>query len=277
MNGWETIPAIELTAEDREKIRALSSATDLSNRSTILTYGTAAQMKPAALAEKLLEMTAEDDSYEIEGKIKSLLDAFRQCLPEERKKGLFGWLSQTLFGGRKRRRLKKKIARTVAELNTVTGLLEDHRNRLLRDHVMLGRLYDGVTEQVRELTVYIEAGENILASFNGTQSERDSFEKRLHDLRLTRTVSLQMIPQIQLLTKANTALSDRIRSFLDDTVPLWMNHMTLTLGVENMGSAAADMMEGLTTLLRTEQDSRQAKEELKSDCKQTKALCGSAT
>ena len=187
--------------------------------------------------------------------INALVDKIRPLSEIPAKKGIFA----RLFRKRVAKRLRKRYNETVVTVERLTVELENHRNTLLRDHILLGKLQEAVLEHYRELTVHTEAGRQRLADIT-EQSERDRFEKRLYDLELSRVVSMQMLPQIQLLRDANLVLSEKIQSLLDNTVPLWKNQMSLTLGMENVQSVNNEMIGMLNGVLheQEEHDRKQA-------------------
>jgi len=151
---------------------------------------------------------------------------------------LFGWLIRR----RERRNLRKQCETAVQNADRIAEELEKHRNRLLRDFVMLDKLYDSVLEQYRELTVLTEAGQRKLE--DDTSAERDlreQFEKRLHDLKLSRTVCMQTLTQIRILQGCNTALSEKIQSLLTNTLALWKSQTALALAMKNTGQTMKNL------------------------------------
>ena len=131
--------------------------------------------------------------------------------------GVFGWL----FRRRNRKKFRKQYETAVGNAERIAEELENYRNRLLRDFVMLDKLYDSVLEQYRELTVFAEAGQRKLEEDTSIERElRERFEKRLHDLKLSRMVCMQTLTQIRVLQGCNTALSEKIQSLLNNTMAL---------------------------------------------------------
>ena len=228
----QPMPEIELTDADRQKIQETAAQIDLTDPSLCLIYGTAGQKKLAEVSDKLLKMTRNDDSAAVGERISDLVKELRKCSETKLQSGLFGWL----FRRRDRRNLRKQCETAVQNADRIAEELEIHRNRLLRDFVMLDKLYDSVLEQYRELTVLTEAGQRKLEDDTSADKElRERFEKRLHDLKLSRMVCMQTLTQIRILQGCNTALSEKIQSLLTNTLILWKNQTALALAMKNTG------------------------------------------
>ena len=228
----QPMPEIELTDADRQKIQETAAKIDLTDSSLCLIYGSAGQKKLADVSDKLLKMTRNDDSAAVGERISDLVKELRKCSDTKLQSGLFGWL----FRRRERRNLRKQCETAVQNADRIAEELEIHRNRLLRDFVMLDKLYDSVLEQYRELTVLTEAGQRKLEEDTSADKDlRERFRKRLHDLKLSRTVCMQTMTQIRILQGCNTALSEKIQSLLTNTVALWKNQTALALAMKNTG------------------------------------------
>ena len=138
--------------------------------------------------------------------------------------------------------LRKQYETAAQNADRIAVELEMHRNALLRDFVMLGKLYDAVREQYRELTVLVEAGQRKLNTELSAEKElRERFEKRIHDLRLSRMVCMQTLTQIRILQGCNTALSEKIQSLLTNTMALWKNQTALALAVKDSAHAMKNL------------------------------------
>lgn len=260
-----TIPVIELNDADKKKITDLARSIDPANVSLVLHYGTSVQRKLASVSDKMLDMTAGKPTGGIAETVTALVDEIRPLSDMQIKPGLFA----RLFRKRDAKRLRKQYDAASANVERLTVELENHCNTLLRDHVMLGKLQEAVLEQYRELTVHTEAGRKRLADIT-EQSERDRLEKRLYDLELSRTVSMQMLPQIQLLRDANLALSGKIQSLLTNTVPLWKNQMSLALGMENARGVNNEMIGMLNAVLREQEEHDRGQTVLENQLKEIK-------
>ena len=134
---------------------------------------------------------------------------------------------------------------------------------------MLGKLYDSVLEQYRELTVLTEAGQRKLEEDSSVEKElRERFEKRLHDLKLSRMVCMQTLTQIRVLQGCNTALSEKIQSLLNNTMALWKNQMSLALGMENVQGVNNEMIGMLNGVLREQEEHDRKQTELEHTMKE---------
>ena len=228
----QPMPEIELTDADRQRIKETAAKIDLTDSALSLTYGTAGQKKLADVSDKLLKMIRNDDSAAVGERISDLVKELRKCSDTKLQSGLFGWL----FRRRERRNLRKQCETAVQNADRIAEELEKHRNRLLRDFVMLDKLCDSVLEQYRELTVFTEAGQRKLEEDTSADKElRERFRKRLHDLKLSRMVCMQTLTQIRILQGCNTALSEKIQSLLTNTLALWKNQTALALAMKNTG------------------------------------------
>ena len=166
-------------------------------------------------------------------------------------RGIFAWF----FRKRDRKSLQKRYESAAANTDAIAAELEQHRNRLLRDFVMLGKLYDAVLEQYRELTIAVEAGRRKLDADTSAEKDlRERFEKRLHDLRLSRMVCMQTLTQIRILQDCNTALSEKIQSLLTNTLALWKNQTALALAVKDSGQAMEDLRKANGTMIGVLED-----------------------
>jgi len=234
----QPMPEIELTDADRQRIKETAAKIDLTDSSLCLIYGSAGQKKLADVSDKLLKMTRNDDSAAVRERISNLVKELRACSDTKLQAGFFGWL----FHRRERRSLRKQCETAVQDADRIAAELESHRNRLLRDFVMLNKLYDAVFVQYRELTVLTEAGQRKLDGDTSVGKElRERFEKRLHDLKLSRMVCIQTLTQIRILQECNTALSEKIQSLLTNTLALWKNQTALALAIKNTGQSMEDL------------------------------------
>ena len=134
---------------------------------------------------------------------------------------------------------------------------------------MLDKLYDSVLEQYREMTILAEAGQRKLDEDTSTERElRERFEKRLHDLKLSRMVCMQTLTQIRILQGCNTALSEKIQSLLNNTMALWKNQMSLALGMENVQGVNNEMIGMLDGVLREQEEHARKQTELEHTMKE---------
>ena len=261
----QPMPEIELIDVDRQRIKETAEKIDLTDSSLCLTYGTAGQKKLADVSDRLLKMTRNDDSAAVGEQMSDLVKELRACSNTKVQAGFFGWL----FRRRNRKKLWKQYETAVRNADRIAAELEKHRNRLLRDFVMLDKLYDAVFGQYRELTVLTEAGQRKLDEDLSAEKElRERFEKRLHDLKLSRMVCMQTLTQIRILQGCNTALSEKIQSLLNNTMALWKNQMSLALGMENVQGVNNEMIGMLNGVLREQKEHDRKQTELEHTMKE---------
>jgi len=255
----ESLPETILTDDDLQEIKSISESIHLDDSALCLTYGTADQKRLASVSDKLLRLAADDDSAEIGDRMNDLIRELRDFSSFQQRRGIFAWL----FRRRDRRNLRKRYESAAANTDAIAAELEKHRNRLLRDFVMLGKLYDAVLEQYRELTVLTEAGQRKLDEDTSTEKDlRERFEKRLHDLKLSRMVCMQTLTQIRILQGCNTALSEKIQSLLTNTLALWKNQTALALAMKNTGQTMETLRDANGEMIDVLEDVCTAKDDI---------------
>ena len=248
-----------LTEEELKQIETFASQIDITNPDHVMMYGAEAQKKISSFSDSVLANVKTDNTGDVGDMLTKLigeLKGFEQA--SEKPGGLKG-----LFYNAKNHiaNLQAKYEDVSANVETIAGSLENHQVQLLKDVAMFNHLYDMNLEYFRELTMYIIAGEKRLNEVRETSlrelqelaeksgdamdaqkandlaAQCDRFEKKIHDLKLTRQISLQMAPQIRLLQNNNALLVERIQSTLVNTLPLWKNQMVLALGLEHSKQA----------------------------------------
>ena len=248
-----------LTEEEMQAIDAFISQIDVNNTDHVLLYGADAQKKISDFSDTALEAVRTCDTGEVGDMLIKLvgeIKGFNETA--EKPKGLAGlfWNAKKAVGD-----MTAKYDEVEANVETIATALESHQVQLLKDVAMFNRLYDMNTQYFKELTMYIIAGEKKLnevrstalqelkdkaaASGDAMDAQRandlaancDRFEKKLHDLKLTRQVALQMAPQIRLLQNNDSLLVERIQSTLSNTLPLWKSQMVLALGLHHSQQA----------------------------------------
>ena len=256
----QALPEVTLTDKDIEKIRGISGNIDLTDTALCLTYGTAEQKKLASVSDKLFRLAAgNDDSAQIGEKMNSLIKELRDVSAVRQRSGLSAWL----FRRRDLRNLRKRCEAAAKKADCIAAELEKHRNTLLCDFVMLGKLYDSVLEQHRELTVLVEAGQRKLEEDPSAEKElRERFEKRLHDLKLSRMVCMQILTQIRVLQGCNTALSEKIQSLLTNTAALWKSQTAFALAARNTGQAMVDLRKANESMIGALEDVHTAEHDI---------------
>lgn len=248
-----------LSEEEKRMVSEFVEKIDLRNSNAILQYGAGTQKKMADFSEKALENVKTKDMGEIGDMITDLVTELKSFDVEEEEKGLGAFFKKR---ANKLTALKAKYEKTEVNVNKITGVLETHQIQLIKDAQMLDRMYDMNLTYFKELSMYILAGkkklqsarENELAALRDkalasglpedAQAAKDyeglidRFEKKLHDLELTRTVALQTAPQIRLVQGSDTVMAEKIQSTIVNTIPLWKSQMVIALGVEHSTQAA---------------------------------------
>ena len=249
---------IELTLEEQKAVDEFVSKIDLNNAAHILQYGADAQQKMADFSDSALESVRTKDLGTVGDTLADLVTDLKGFNALEEKKGLSRLFHKAADPIAK---LKAKYNKAEVNVEKVVDILEGHQVTLTRDIAVLDELFKATTMNFKQLSMYIVAGKKKLAeAYNVTLPELKAkaeasgtpedaqaandfgqmcsrFEKRLHDLDLTRTVSLQMAPQIRLVQNNNTLMVEKIQTTLINTIPLWKSQMVLALGLANSEAA----------------------------------------
>lgn len=247
-----------LTEQERKMVNDFAAQIDLNNSSVILQYGAGAQKKLADFSESALENVRTKDLGEIGDMLSSVVTELKN-FDEEEEKGLFGFFKKNT---NKLNSMKAKYAKAETNVNQIVNGLENHMVTLLKDVAMLDRMYEMNKAYFKEISMYILAGEKKLAQVreqdlaaliqkanqtnlpedaqaaNDLAALCDRFEKKLHDLELTRMISIQMAPQLRLVQNNDTLMTEKIQSTIVNTIPLWKSQMVLALGVTHSQQAA---------------------------------------
>ena len=250
-----------LTEEEKKAVEEFSKKIDIGDSNLVLQYGAAAQKNIASFSESALNSVRTKDLGEIGKSLSDLvveLKGFGQ--EEEEKKGLFGLFKK---GGNKIESLKAQYSKVETNVDKIAHELEQHQVTLLKDVAMFDQMYELNLKYYKELTLYILAGKKRLAAVRAGELEElrkqaeasgaqedaqryndmaqvcERFEKKLHDLELTRMISIQMGPQTRLLQNNDTLMVEKIQSSLVNTIPLWKSQMVLALGMEHSRQATA--------------------------------------
>ena len=248
-----------LTEEERKAVEEFSKKIDIRDTNMILQYGAAAQKSVASFSENALGSVRNKDLGEI-GQDLSKLVVELKGFGEEERKGLFGLFKKA---GKSIEAMKAEYSKVEANVEKIAQSLEQHQITLLKDVAMFDQMYELNLKYYKELTMYILAGKKRLAEVRATEVEElrkkaeesglaedaqayndlvnlcNRFEKKLHDLELTRMVSVQMGPQTRLLQNNDTLMIEKIQSSLVNTIPLWKSQMVLALGLEHSRQATA--------------------------------------
>ncbi len=247
-----------LTPEERKMVDDFSKQIDLKNSAAVLQYGAGAQKKIADFSETALANVKTKDLGEIGELLSGVVNELKK-FDEEEEKGFLGIFKKS---SNKIEAMKSKYEKAEVNINKICGVLEEHQIQLLKDTAMLDKMYDLNRNYYKELSMYILAGKKKLEqvrngelpvlmekarvsglpedaqAVNDFVSLCDRFEKKIHDLELTRMVSIQMAPQIRLVQSNDTIMSEKIQSTLVNTIPLWKSQMVLALGVSHSAQAA---------------------------------------
>lgn len=249
-----------LSEEEKRMVTEFVEKIDLRNTNAILQYGAGTQKKMADFSEKALENVKTKDMGEIGEMISSLVVQLKSFDVEEEEKGLGAFFKKK---ANKLTAMKAKYDKAEVNVNKITTVLESHQIQLIKDVQMLDKMYDMNLTYFKELSMYIIAGKKKLELARGRELEElrgkalssglpqdaqaakdyegliDRFEKKLHDLELTRTIALQTAPQIRLVQGSDTVMAEKIQSTLVNTIPLWKSQMVIALGVQHSTQAAA--------------------------------------
>lgn len=248
-----------LTPEELRQVEEFSKKIDVTNTKAILTYGAGTQKKMADFSEKTLESVKTKDMGEVGDMVSGLVTQLRNFDVDEEEKGLLGFFKKK---GNQMQELKTKYNTVEKNVDRISNELEKHQVTLLKDVELLDRMYELNLNYYKELSMYILAGkkklkevrENDLAALQKKAAQSglpedaqaakdlaeqcDRFEKKLHDLQLTRTVAMQTGPQIRMIQAADQMMAEKIQSTIVNTIPLWKNQMVIAIGIEHANRAA---------------------------------------
>ena len=250
-----------LTEAERKYVDEFAKKVDISDSQMILNYGVAAQKSVASFSENALSNVRNKDLGEIGDTLTSLTIELKNLGQEEEDKGgIFGFFKKA---SNKMENMKIQYSKAEANVDRIARELEQHQVVLMKDIAMFDQMYELNLKYYKELTMYIIAGKKRLAEIQSGQLEElrkkaeasgaqedaqayndlaqmcNRFEKKLHDLELTRMVSIQMGPQTRMLQNNDTLMVEKIQSSLVNTIPLWKSQMVLALGLENSRRATA--------------------------------------
>jgi uncharacterized protein YaaN involved in tellurite resistance len=247
-----------MTEQEKLAVKQFSEKIDISNSAQMLQYGAAAQKKMVTFSEGALASVRGKDLDAVGEMITSLAIELRQFSPEEEKGKLFGIFKR---GANKMDALKIKYDTVEKNVDKICNELERHKITLLKDITMLDKMYEMNLSYYKELTMYIIAGRQRLEEVTKTELDEmqkkaiasgkpedaqaandladrcNRFDKKLHDLELTRNICIQMGPQVRLVQGNDSMMVEKIQSSIVNTIPLWKNQMVLTLGLAHSASA----------------------------------------
>ena len=247
-----------LTPEEQQMVDAFAAKIDVENTAQILQYGAATQKKMADFSDAALANVRTQDLGEVGDLIVDVVGELKGFDSQE-KKGLLGLFKKQAD---KLETMKTRFAKAEVNVAKIGDALQQHQVRLLKDSAVLDQLYDQNLAYFKELTMYILAGKQKLAEVRSgklmeletiarqtglaedAQKARDlsdkcdRFEKKIHDLELTRAISIQTAPQIRMIQNNDTVMVEKIQTTLVNTIPLWKNQMVLALGIAHSTEAA---------------------------------------
>ncbi len=249
-----------LNEAEKKMVDDFAKKIDISDSQLVLQYGAAAQKSVASFSENALSNVRNKDLGEIGDTLTSLPMELKSLGQEEEEKGLFGFFKKA---GNRLETMKVQYSKAEVNVEKIARELEQHQRILMKDIAMFDQMYELNLKYYKELTMYIIAGKKRLAEVQSGQLEElrkkaeatgaqedaqayndlaqmcNRFDKKLHDLELTRMVSIQMGPQTRMLQNNDTLMVEKIQSSLVNTIPLWKSQMVLALGLENSRKATA--------------------------------------
>jgi len=249
-----------LTDQEKKAVEEFSKKIDISDSNMILQYGAAAQKNVAGFSESALSSVKTKDLGDVGKSLSELVVELKGFGEDEEKKGLLGMFKKA---GNKVETMKAQYSKVETNVDRISHELEQHQITLMKDVAMFDQMYELNLKYYKELTMYILAGKKKLneyragdletlrkkAEASGKQEDAQAyndkvqmcerFEKKIHDLELTRMISVQMGPQTRLLQNNDTLMVEKIQSSLVNTIPLWKSQMVLALGLEHSRQATA--------------------------------------
>ena len=258
-----------LSEQEKKQVEAFAEKIDLNNSTLVLQYGAGAQKKIADFSDKTLENVRSKDLGETGTMLASLVSELKQTGEPEEEKGFFASIFKKSTG--KLEALKARYEKAEGKVDEIVDILTKHQVQLIQDAAMLDQMYQLNQTYFKELSMYILAGKKKVdkarqteletlrqkAIASGTQEDAQAvsdyssmierFEKKVHDLELTRMVALQMSPQIRMVQSNDTVMAEKIQSTIVNTIPLWKNQMVIAMG-ENHSAQAAKAQKEVTDM-----------------------------
>lgn len=247
-----------LTPEEQKLVADFAARIDIENTNQILQYGAGTQKKMADFSDAALANVKTQELGEAGDLIAEVVGELRDFDTTE-EKGIFGFFKKQ---SNKIEAMKNRYAKAEVNVQKIVDSLQEHQIRLMKDSAMLDKMYQQNLNYYKELTMYILAGKKKLEEVrNGRLSQLETkaqisgsaqdaqeakdldskcnrFEKKLHDLELTRTISMQTAPQIRLVQNNDTTMVEKIQTTIVNTIPLWKSQMVLALGIAHSTEAA---------------------------------------
>ena len=248
----------QLSPEEQAAVAAFAEKIDITDSNLVLQYGAAAQKNIADFSANALENVRTKDMGEVGDMVSELVVELKGFDAEQERKGLLGLFKKASRGTQL---MKAKYDKAEANVDKISRQLQSHQIQLMKDTALLDQMYEKNLEYYKQLTMYILAGRQRLAKeqnetlpalqaaaqqsglaedaqrANDFANQCQRFEKKLHDLELTRVICLQMAPQIRMIQNNDTLMSEKIQTSLVNTIPLWKSQMVLALGLSHAQKA----------------------------------------
>lgn len=258
-----------LNEQEKKQVEAFAEKIDLTDSTLVLQYGAGAQKKIADFSDKTLENVRSKDLGETGTMLTSLVSELKQTDEPEEEKGFFASLFKKSTG--KLDAMKARYEKAEGKVDEIVDILTKHQVQLIQDAAMLDQMYQLNQTYFKELSMYILAGKKKIDKARSTELEElrqkavlsatqedaqavsdyasmiERFEKKIHDLELTRMIALQMAPQIRMVQSNDTVMAEKIQSTIVNTIPLWKNQMVIAMG-ENHSSQAAKAQKEVTDM-----------------------------
>ena len=248
-----------LNDKERQMVESFAKQIDIHNTNGILQYGAGTQKKMADFSEKALENVKTKDLGSVGDMLSNVVTELKSFDAQEEEKGFFSFLKKPVD---KITTMKTKYEKVENNVEKICTALENHQTQLMKDVAMLDHMYEQNLLYFKELSMYILAGKKKLKEVregklmelhqkaaasglpedaqaaNDLENKCDRFEKKLHDLELTRTISMQTAPQIRMIQNNDTTMIEKIQTTIVNTIPLWKSQMVLALGIAHSTEAA---------------------------------------
>ena len=261
----------QLSPEEQAAVAAFAEKIDITDTNLVLQYGAAAQKNIADFSANALENVRTKDMGEVGDMVSELVVELKGFDAEQERKGLLGLFKKASRGTQL---MKAKYDKAEANVDKISRQLQSHQIQLMKDTALLDQMYEKNLEYYKQLTMYILAGRQRLAKeqnetllalqaaaqqsglaedaqrANDFANQCQRFEKKLHDLELTRVICLQMAPQIRMIQNNDTLMSEKIQTSLVNTIPLWKSQMVLALGL-NHAQKAMEAQRQVTDMTNT--------------------------
>lgn len=258
----QSVPAGSFTPEEQQQIRQFADTINIKDTKTIIEYGSGVQKQMAEFSESVLQNVKTHDLGEVGSLLTGVISDLKEFSPGAKGEEKGGFLGLFKKPAKKISDMKAEYDRASANVDKVAQALQGHQIKLLKDVDMLDQMYASNLAYYKNLSMYIAAGQEKIAQARNTdlaamkekamasglsedaeaakdfEDQINRFEKKIHDLELTRMVALQTAPQIRMIQSNDSTMVEKIQSTLVNTIPLWKNQMVLALGLEDSNKAA---------------------------------------